>query len=172
MNIFTALSIGLLMVVAGCSSDKCCQHDHGHSQKQQPQAQVDTKKTIETKTVETKTTAAGSKSVVKIESTNAFKEHVLNATGPVIVDFTAKWCGACQTLKPTLEQIAQEMGDKYTVVAVDVDHVESLAHEYGITGMPTLLFFSNGKELVATKRVIGAVSKPELVQAIQAAFGK
>ena len=97
-----------------------------------------------------------------------FQEKVISSTQPVVVDFSAAWCGACQTIKPTFEKIAQEFVAKYVFAEVDVDAASEVANNYNIKGMPTITFFKNGKEAVSEEnRIIGATDENTLKIAIE-----
>jgi thioredoxin 1 len=85
-----------------------------------------------------------------------FEKEVLNGEGKVLVDFNAIWCGPCKMLKPVLDQVAKD-GKK--IVAIDVDDNRDLAIEYGISSIPCLILFENGKEV---KRSIGLVPVNEI----------
>jgi thioredoxin 1 len=67
------------------------------------------------------------------------------ATGTVLVDFSAEWCGPCRMLAPILDKLAEQMGDTVKIVSVDVDQSQSLALQYNISSVPTLLLFKGGK---------------------------
>ena len=94
---------------------------------------------------------------VKLTKDN-FNEIVLNSDKPVLVDFWATWCGPCQMISPIIEQLSQE-NTSFTVGKVNVDEEPELATKFGITAIPTLLVFKNGK-LAAQK--VGFISKPEI----------
>ena len=66
---------------------------------------------------------------------------------PVLVDFSAEWCGPCKMMKPVLEQLKSRMGDKIRILKVDVDNNRDLAFKYSIRSVPTLMLFQNGKSL-------------------------
>ena len=82
---------------------------------------------------------------------------------PVLVKFTADWCGPCKAMQPVLEEIAVEHEDRLTVAAVDVDECPDVASRYGIQGVPHLILFSGG-EIIA--RMAGARPKNELVSVL------
>ena len=78
-----------------------------------------------------------------------FKAEVLSSDQPVLVDFTATWCGPCQQLAPVIDSLAEKYDGKAKIGKVDVDADQDLAIQYGITSVPTILFFKDG-ELVET----------------------
>jgi thioredoxin 1 len=88
-----------------------------------------------------------------------FGDKVLKGKGTVLVDFYADWCGPCKMIAPMLEELAGEYGDRLTVVKVDVDHAQTIAGQYGIQSIPTLMFFQDGKP---AHKVVGALPKPAL----------
>ena len=75
----------------------------------------------------------------------AFEKAVLQSPVPVIVDFWAPWCGPCKMVAPMLEKISKEMGDKLVVAKVNTDENPQWATQYGVQGIPTMLFFARGK---------------------------
>jgi thioredoxin 1 len=76
-----------------------------------------------------------------------FKDEVLSAELPVLVDFSAVWCSPCKMLDPIVEQLAQEWNGRVKVVKLDVDHNPNLAMDYQVMGVPTLMLFLNGEPL-------------------------
>ena len=68
----------------------------------------------------------------------------MQSTVPVLVDFTATWCGPCKMLDPIVRQLAQDWGNKVKVVKLDVDESPELAMRFQVMGVPTLMLFSSG----------------------------
>ena len=95
-----------------------------------------------------------------------FETEVLKATGPVVVDFWAEWCGPCRMIAPALEEIAGAMGDKVKIVKLNVDENPGVASKYGIMSIPTLMIFKNGE---LAERQVGAAPKQKLEQWITTA---
>jgi len=87
---------------------------------------------------------------------SSFEEKVLKSEKPVLVDFWAPWCGPCRAIAPTIEALAQENSEKVAFVKVNVDENPKTATAFGIRGIPTLLLFSEGKEV---ERLIGLTNK-------------
>jgi thioredoxin 1 len=81
--------------------------------------------------------------ISKLDGT-AFEIEVLNSNLPVMVDFTAVWCGPCKMLDPVVMQLADEWQGKVKVFKLDVDDNSKLAIQYGVMGVPTLILFKNG----------------------------
>jgi thioredoxin 1 len=75
----------------------------------------------------------------------SFEAEVLKSDKPVLVDFTASWCGPCKVLAPIVDKIASESEGKYKVVKVDIDEAPTLAARYGIRGVPTVVAFDKGE---------------------------
>jgi len=88
---------------------------------------------------------AASKNVHLVDDQN-FEQEVLQASGPVLVDFTATWCGPCKILAPIVEQLADEFAGKLKVAKVDVDHAPGVAAKYGIRSVPTVMVFQGGQK--------------------------
>ncbi|QBG36223.1 thioredoxin TrxA [Litorilituus sediminis] len=90
---------------------------------------------------------------------DGFEADVLQASGLVLVDFWAEWCGPCKMIAPVLDDIATEYDGKVTVGKLNIDENSATPPKYGVRGIPTLLLFKDG-EMVDTK--VGALSKTQL----------
>ena len=88
-----------------------------------------------------------------------FEAEVLKATGPVVVDFWAEWCGPCRMVGPVVEELAKDYEGKAVVGKVNVDNNPQTAMKYGIRSIPTILFLKNGE---VVDRSVGAVPKTTL----------
>ena len=75
---------------------------------------------------------------------DTFQEEVVNASEPVLVDFSAVWCGPCKMLDPVVKQLAEEWDGKVKVVKIDADQNPNILMQYSVLGIPTLLFFKGG----------------------------
>ena len=89
----------------------------------------------------------------------SFDADVLNADGPVLVDFWAEWCGPCKMIGPSLEEISEELGEKVTIAKLNIDENPDAPTQYGVRGIPTMILFKNG-EIAETK--VGAAPKSAL----------
>ena len=85
-----------------------------------------------------------------------FEEKVLNADGPVLIDYWAEWCGPCKMIAPLIHELADEYEGKLTVAKMDIDSNRQTPMNYNIRGIPTMMIFKDG-HVQATK--VGAVSK-------------
>ena len=97
-------------------------------------------------------------------SDSNFETEVLQAKGPVLVDFWAEWCGPCKMIAPHLESLAEEMQGRVTVAKVNVDENPQTPMKYGIRGIPTMILFKDGK-VAATK--VGALPKSKLYEWVE-----
>jgi thioredoxin 1 len=94
----------------------------------------------------------------------AFADDVLASRTPVLVDFTAEWCGPCRLVTPVLEQLAQDEARRMRVVSLDVDTNPDAARTYGILGMPTMLLFRDGQ---VVQRIIGARPRSAILEELE-----
>jgi thioredoxin 1 len=94
-------------------------------------------------------------------SDDSFETDVLNAGGPVLVDFWAEWCGPCKQIAPALEDLAQDLGEKVTVAKLNIDENPNTPTKYGVRGIPTLMIFKDGQ--VASQKV-GSLPKSKLYE--------
>jgi thioredoxin 1 len=94
-------------------------------------------------------------------SESTFDETIGSASGPVLVDFWAEWCGPCKAIAPILEEIATEQGDKLSIAKLNVDDSPGVAQRYEVMSIPTLILFNDGQP---AKRVVGAKGKKQLLE--------
>jgi thioredoxin 1 len=81
---------------------------------------------------------------IKITSQN-FKQEVLESEKPVLIDFWASWCAPCRMLSPVIDELAKEKGEEIKVCKVNVDEEPSLAQQFNVMSIPTLVAMKNGK---------------------------
>jgi len=98
-------------------------------------------------------------------SEGTFEAEVLKSTLPVMVDFTAIWCGPCKMLEPVIKQLSQEWEGKVKIVKVDVDDNSKVAMQYGVMGVPTLILFVNGDPI---QRMSGYQPKERIISKFSA----
>jgi thioredoxin 1 len=96
-----------------------------------------------------------------------FENEVLQSEQPVLVDFTAVWCGPCKMLSPIVEELSGEWSGKIKVVKLDVDDNPSLAMDYQVMGVPTLLLFKGGKP---AHRMTGYKPKDKVIKEFEPHF--
>lgn len=101
---------------------------------------------------------------VKHITDSSFEQDVLQSSKPVLVDFWAEWCAPCRMIGPIIDQVASDFASSATVVKLNVDDNTASAQRYGIKGIPTLILFSEGKEV---ERVVGATSKDAITRIIE-----
>ena len=93
-----------------------------------------------------------------------FQQKVLDAKGVTLVDFWADWCAPCHALTPILHQVEEELGDRVKVIKVNVDENQQLAMQHGISSIPTVKLFKDGKE---AETLIGVMPKVSYVSIIE-----
>ena len=91
-------------------------------------------------------------------------EQLIAGDKPVLVDFFATWCGPCKMMHPILEELKQSIGDRATIIKIDVDEVQEFAVQYGVRAVPTLAIFKRGQ---LVWREAGVHSAQQLIQALE-----
>ncbi len=91
--------------------------------------------------------------------------NIIHSKTPVLVDFFADWCGPCKTLTPILKEVKTELGERIKIVKINVDKNQTLAANYQVKGVPTMLLFKEGKQVW---RQSGVLQKNDIIQIINA----
>jgi thioredoxin 1 len=94
---------------------------------------------------------------------NSSFNNIINSEKPVLVDFYATWCGPCKVLGPVLKEVKDNLGDKVSIIKIDVDKNQQLASQYQVRGVPTMILFQNGKQLW---RQSGVLDKSDIIKII------
>jgi thioredoxin 1 len=113
--------------------------------------------------VESRTTAMAGKNVIELTDAN-FEAEVLKSSVPVLVDFTATWCGPCRVLAPIVEGLADEFAGKYKVGKLDIDDAPGVTQKYGVRGVPTVMVFKGGEKKA---QHVGVTNKDTLVKMLE-----
>lgn len=103
---------------------------------------------------------------VKVFNDLNFDEEVVKAGQPVLVDFTAAWCGPCKRLAPIIDELAEELEGRVIIGKLDVDESPMTTAKYGVRSMPTLMVFKSGEQ---AGQHIGLASKAKLLGLLQEA---
>ena len=103
-----------------------------------------------------------SEGIIQLTDSN-FESEVIKSDQPVLVDFWAVWCGPCKMVEPEIEKISQEKKDSLKIGRLNVDDNRDTAIEFGISSIPTLLLFKDGK---VKEKLVGAMSKDRILSKI------
>ncbi len=93
-----------------------------------------------------------------------FKQEVLESKKVALVDFWAPWCGPCQMMGPVIDQVSEEAGEDFKVGKLNVDENQSVAQEYNVMSIPTIIIFKNGEII---KQMTGVQSKEALLEELK-----
>lgn len=88
---------------------------------------------------------------------------LINQEKPVLVDFFAEWCGPCKMMSPILKEVKDELGEKVSIIKIDVDKNQNLASQFQVRGVPTFVLYKSGNQVW---RQSGMIQKRELVSII------
>lgn len=97
-------------------------------------------------------------------TTSEFQSKVLDSSLPVLIDFGAEWCGPCKAIAPLIDEMFQEFNGKISIYTVDIDQEPSLASQFGVMSIPTLVLVKNGQEV---DRQVGSLQKNALKSFIE-----
>ena len=90
-------------------------------------------------------------------------DTIINSEKPVLIDFFATWCGPCKMLGPILKEVKDNLGDRISIIKIDVDKNQQIASKYQVRGVPTMILYQQGKQLW---RQSGVLTKDEIIRVI------
>ena len=90
-------------------------------------------------------------------------DTIIQSEKPVLIDFFATWCGPCKMLGPILKEVKDSLGDRVSIIKIDVDKNQQISSQYQVRGVPTMILFQNGKQLW---RQSGVLTKEEIIKTI------
>jgi thioredoxin 1 len=90
-------------------------------------------------------------------------DSIIQSEKPVLIDFFATWCGPCKMLGPILKEVKDSLGDRVSIIKIDVDKNQQISSQYQVRGVPTMILFQNGKQLW---RQSGVLTKEEIIRTI------
>ncbi len=105
---------------------------------------------------------AGFQSINNLKMSTSF-DTIIKSEKPVLIDFFATWCGPCKMLAPILKEVKDSLGERVSILKIDVDKNQGIASKYQVRGVPTLILFQNGKQLW---RQSGVLDKEEIIKTI------
>ncbi|MFV8376639.1 thioredoxin [Flavobacterium sp. LB1P71] len=105
--------------------------------------------------------------IVLFQTINTVKmsnfNSIIQSEKPVLIDFFATWCGPCKMLSPILREVKDSLGDRVSIIKIDVDKNQQIASQYQVRGVPTMILFQNGKQLW---RQSGVLTKEDIIKTI------
>ena len=90
-------------------------------------------------------------------------DTIIKSEKPVLIDFFATWCGPCKMLGPVLKEVKDSLGDRVSIIKIDVDKNQQISSQYQVRGVPTMILFQNGKQLWRQSAVL---TKEEIIKII------